>query len=196
MKFTSYGLGAAIVIGAMTATGFSASAQVLAPGAIFTVILPGGEFGSNNYTEVVTSNIAAAQQFCGDIENESYRVDCLAERLGEISDDIPQDSDYAEVKEILKNTSDQLADLARANRDTTQPRGRATSAGENPVTTSRPLTPVTPASQPQVNAQAQAILSNTETLLLRSAEGSESKALQYSRIADAIGSSKVLLRSA
>lgn len=196
MKITPHGLSVALAVAAMTTTGLPASSQALGPGVLYTVILPPGEFGSNNYTDVVTSNIAAAQQFCADLENESYRVDCLAERLGEVSDEIPDDSDYAEVKEILKDTSEQLEELARANRDTTQPRGRATSQGETPITTSRPLTPVTPSSLPDVNAQAQAILDNTETLLLRSAEGSESKALQYSRIADAIGSTKVLLRSA
>lgn len=196
MKFTRKGLGAALAVATMTTTGLPASSQALGPGVLYTVILPAGEFGSKNYTDVVTGKIAAAQKFCGDLDNDSYKVDCLAERLGEASDEIPDDSDYAEVKKILKDTSNQLADLARSNRDTAQPRGRATSQGENPITTSRPLTPVTPSSLPEVNTQAQAILSNTETLLLRSAEGSESKALQYSRIADAIGSSKVLLRSA
>jgi hypothetical protein len=196
MKIKLHGFGAAMAIAATAVAGIPAVAQGVGPGVLFTVILPAGEFGSQNYTDVITGNIAAAQKFCADLNNDSYTVDCLSERLGKIADDIPRDSDYAEVKTILKDTSDQLADLARANRDPAQIRGRATTKGENPVTTTRPLTPIRPDAVPQVNAQAQAILDNTETLLLRSAEGSESKALQYSRIADALGSSKVLLRSA
>ena len=196
MRVSTKGVSAAVAIAAMSLTGVPVTAQAIGPGLLYTVILPAGEFGSNNYTEVMTSKIAAAQKFCADIDNDSYNVDCLAERLGEISDEMPKGSDYDEVKSLLKDTSDQLSELARANRDVNQPRGRATSKGENPVTTSRPLTPVTKESLPQVNAKAQAILENTETLLLRSAEGSESKVLQYSRIADALGSSKVLLRSA
>ncbi|MDK3074226.1 hypothetical protein QO034_13995 [Sedimentitalea sp. JM2-8] len=196
MKINSHSFSTALAIAATALAGSPAVAQGVGPGVLYTVILPAGEFGSQNYTDVLTGNIAAAQKFCAELGNDSYTVDCLSERLEKIADDIPRDSDYAEVKTILKNTSDQLADLARANRDPAQTRGRATRAGENPVTTTRPLTPVRPEAVPQVNAQAQAILDNTQTLLLRSAEGSESKALQYSRIADALGSSKVLLRSA
>lgn len=194
MRMTTKGVMALSAIALTSATALPALAQAPA-GLIYTVIIPAGEFGSANYTAVLTANIAAAQAFCASIGNESYRVDCLAERLGEVSDEIPDDSDYEEVKRILEDTSNKLEDLARANRDRTQPRGRATSTGDTPVTTSRPLTPVEPSALPEVNAQAQAILDETQTLLLRSAEGSESKALQYSRIADAIDSSKVLLRS-
>ncbi|MFD3190288.1 hypothetical protein ACFMPD_08435 [Sedimentitalea sp. HM32M-2] len=196
MKTALQGLGAATAALSLVLAAQPAAAQVPGPGLVYTVILPAGEFGSKNYTEVLTGNIAAAQKFCAELDNDSYKVDCLAERLETISREIPRDSDYSEVKSILKDTSDQLADLARANRDSTLPRGRAVSQGETPVSTSRPLTPVDPAALPNVNAQARAILDNTETLLLRSAEASESKALQYSKIADAIGSSKVLLRSA
>ncbi|SFT92806.1 hypothetical protein [Sedimentitalea nanhaiensis] len=191
MKIVLHGLCIAVAAGSLSLSGGAVSAQ-----ALYTVILPAGEFGSKNYTEVVTSNIAAAQAFCAEIDNDSYKVDCLAERLGEIAKEIPKDSDYAEVRQILADTSKQLSDLAKANRDPNQVRGRAVSKGEIPVSTSRPLNPVKPSSLPDVNRQARAILDNTQTLLLRSAESSESKALQYSRIADALGSSKVLLRSA
>ncbi len=190
-----------MVIQSLTAATVAASAALgsmpaTAQGLIYTVILPAGEFGSKNYTDVVTGNIAAAQKFCAELDNDSYKVDCLAERLGQISDEIPRDSDYEEVKKILKDTSKQLEDLARKNRDTTLPRGRAVSPSNPDVSTTRPLTPIRPESVPSVNAQASQILGNTETLLLRSAASSESKALQYTRIAEAIGSSKVLLRSA
>ncbi|MBJ6372834.1 hypothetical protein [Sedimentitalea arenosa] len=195
MKITTRGVSVLAASAMISTTALPVLAQAPGPGVLYTVIIPAGEFGSSNYTAVVTANIAAARAFCASIDNDSYKVDCLAERLGQVSDEIPSDSDYAEVKQILSDTSDQLAELARTNRDTAQPRGRATSTGETPVTTTRPLTPVTPSALPEVNAQAEAILDSTQTLLLRSAESSESKALQYSRIADAVGSTKVLLRS-
>ncbi|MBK0325983.1 hypothetical protein I5535_01630 [Rhodobacteraceae bacterium F11138] len=191
MKIALQGLCVAVAAGSVAFSGVPASAQ-----AVYTVIIPGGGFGSQAFTDVVAGGIAAAQAFCGELDDDSYKVDCLAERLGQVAKDIPRDSDYAEVQQILKDTADQLADLARANRDPNGVRGRAVSKGETPVTTSRPLNPVAPEALPSVNQQASAILDNTQTLLLRSAEGSESKALQYSRIADALGSSKVLLRSA
>jgi ABC-type transporter Mla subunit MlaD len=190
-------IGIAATLSAAAATGLPVFAQAIPP-LVYKVILPATGFGSTNYTEVLTSSIAAAQQFCADLNNDSYTVDCLAERLGNISDDIPPGTDYQEVKQILQDTSDQLENLARQNRDPNQARGRATRAATDTtpeLTTTRPLTPVTPQSLPQVNQQAAAILDNTETLLLRSAAGAESKAQQYSRIAEALNSSKVLLRS-
>lgn len=190
-------IGIAATMTAATATGLPVYAQAIPP-LVYTVIIPATGFGSANYTEVVTESIAAAQKFCIEIGNDSYKVDCLAERLGKIAKDIPRNTDYDEVREILQDTSKQLETLARENRDPSQTRGRATrpATDKSPeVKTTRPLTPVTPQSLPEVNKQASAILDNTETLLLRSAAGSESKTQQYSRIADAIGSSKVLLRS-
>ncbi|NSY39651.1 hypothetical protein GKC28_15540 [Leisingera sp. ANG59] len=47
----------------------------------------------------------------------------------------------------------------------------------------------------ETNAKALAILEDTTTVLLRSAEGNNDVALHYQRIAQALNSSKVLLRS-
>ena len=48
----------------------------------------------------------------------------------------------------------------------------------------------------QVTARAEAILQETETLLLRSATGTAARTLAYQQIAAAVGSTKLLLRSA
>jgi hypothetical protein len=164
-------------------------------GIVYTVILPAGEFGSLAYTTVVVSGLASAQKFCSELGDPAYRVDCLAERFGVLAKAIPKGTDYSEVQAALKNASEQMANLARANRDPSLPRGRATRPG-SAETTTRPLTPVSAQSAAQVNRQAAAILEETQTLLLRSAEGSKSKVAQYAQIADAIGSNKVLLRAA
>ncbi len=165
------------------------------PGAVvYTVILPAGEFGSAAYTAVVVSGLAAAKQFCRALD-EAYRIDCLAERFDVLSQGIPKDSDYAEVQRVLKTASNQMASLARSNRSQALPRGKATRPGSTETTT-RPLTPTSRTSAVQVNKQARAILAQTETLLLRSGAGSKSKSLQYAKIARAIGSNKVLLRTA
>ena len=165
------------------------------PGAIlYTVVIPAGEFGSAAYTAVVVSGLAAVKKFCGALD-EAYRIDCLAERFSVLSQSIPKNSDYAEVQRVLKSASDQMASLARSNRSKELPRGKATAPGSNQTTT-RPLTPTSRATSAQVNRQAQAILASTETLLLRSGAGSRSKTLQYAKIARAVGSNKVLLRTA
>lgn len=165
-----------------------------APGAVYTVVVPSGQFGSSAFANVVVGGIAAARKFCADLGDSAYRVDCLAERLSVVADQIPADSDFAEVSGVLKSTSDQLAQLARSNRDTDRTRAHATRTKTQERTT-RPLTPVAPAVAASVNQQAIEILESTETVLLRSAESSKEKRNQYAKIADAIGSNKVLLRA-
>jgi len=174
---------------------------------IYTVIIPAGEFGSGAFTSVLTGGLAAAREFCGALADETYRVDCLAERIGALANSVPRNTDYDEVKQILESVSEQLATLARSNRDPSRPRARVArqspstetsgdaSAGTSQTST-RPLTPVNSASVVQVNLEARVILDQSGTLLLRSAEGSQSKIAQYSQIADALGSNKVLLRAA
>ena len=60
--------------------------------------------------------------------------------------------------------------------------------------TARPLVAVDAAQLAAVNQQAEAILDEARTVLLRSS-GSNQRKSQYTRIAQALDSSKVLLRS-
>lgn len=171
-----------------------------APGALYTVVVPSSQFGSPNFTQLVVNGLAAARAFCGKLENKAYVVDCLAERLDAVSDQMDLEGntgdDYAEVRSILSDTSGKLQKLARDNRDRALPRGKAsTTSGSTTIRTSRPLTPVSAPAAADVNARATAILDEAETLLLRSAAGSADKTAQYTRIADALRSNKVLIRS-
>lgn len=161
-------------------------------GTILTFVVPSGKFGSNNYTNVVVNSLAAAKKFCGALDS-AYRVDCLAERIGAMANEIPDDSDYAEVRGILAKTSNDMANLARANQDRTLPRA---TAATSEIQTTRPLTPVAPAAASSTNAQAAAILDATTTLLLRTPDDDSDKKQHYTRIAEALGSNKTLLRSA
>ncbi len=166
---------------------------------VYSVIVPAGNFGSSAFTTLVVGGIAAARKFCGEMNDAAYRVDCLAERLGVVADGIPADSDYGGVRTALRETSRKLADLARANRDRARPaarvaRGGGGGGGATPEQTTRRLIPVSAQAAATVNRQATAILQETETLLLRSAENA-SQMTQYSRIAKAVGSNKVLLRA-
>ena len=171
-----------------------ASAQ--APvGALVTLVMPAGQFGSEQFTDLLVGSLGAARNFCGALE-KSYQADCLAERIGNLADEIPADSDYGEIREVLEETSREISQLARANRDPALPRQNASSGGSTPQATTRPLTPVSADQLASVNQQAAAILERTETLLLRSPDDESGKKLHYTRIAQAIGSNKTLLRSA
>lgn len=172
----------------------SVRVEAQVPGAVYTVVVPAGQFGSPAFLSAVAGGIAAARKFCSDLGDSAYRVDCLAERLGVVADSIPEDSDYGEVSQVLRQTSADLERLARSNRDTGRGRSHATRSGTDERTT-RPLTPVAPAAAASVNQRAIEILENTETVLLRSAESSAEKRNQYAQIAQAVGSNKVLLRA-
>lgn len=181
-------------LGICLGAGIAAPVAAQVPGAVYTVVVPSGQFGSPAAAGAVVSGISAAKKFCSDLGDSSFRVDCLAERLALVADTIPKDSDYAEVSAVLKDTASQLEGLAKSNRDPQRGRAHATRSGTD-ERTSRPLTPVAPAAAATVNQQAIAILENTETVLLRSAESSAEKRNQYAQIAQAVGSNKVLLRA-
>jgi hypothetical protein len=139
-----------------------------------------------------------ATVFCAAVPAE-YAVDCLAERLEAVARTLPTSGPLAETRQVLSDTSSKLASLARSNADPAKPRQTfAAPSMPRPVATTRPLTPVAPAAQAEVNAAAVAILDQAETLLLRSSatEVASAAAPEIERIAAAIGSNKVLLRSA
>ncbi|MBL4915847.1 hypothetical protein [Szabonella alba] len=140
----------------------------------------------------VASQIEAATSFCASLPGDAYTLDCMAERLDRIARDMPATADLAEARSQLAEASRELSDLARANADSALPPARARIPGG--IATGRPLVPVNPTRQAAVKSQAAAILERTETLLLRSSGGAPSIE-GYRRIAGAVGSAKVLLRS-
>ena len=182
------------VAGLSVGLGGATTVHAQAAGALITLVMPSGEFGSARFTDLLVNSLGAAKGFCGALD-ESYRADCLAERIGSLASDIPEGSDYDEVRQLLQQTSRDIASVARSNRDASKPRQRASTGGSAPQTSSRPLTPVTQASLASVNQQATAILERSETILLRTPDDDSGKRLHYTRIAEAIGSNKTLLRS-
>jgi hypothetical protein len=123
----------------------------------------------------------------------AYVVDCLAERLQTLSLDAARLQGHREMKQILRDTAEELRLLVRENSDRTAPRARINSPdGQR---SARPLVAVPSRRRPSVNRQAIAILEEAETQLLRSSAQSAARASQYQQVAAALGSNKVLLRS-
>lgn len=191
-RFISAGLALGVAVTGVAPIGASAQASL---NVLYTVVVPAGDFGSAQFTRHVVSSLASAKAFCGGLDRAAYRVDCLAERLEVVSDTIPEGSDYDEVRRVLNSASVDMAQLARNNRDPNLPKGPASRGGDSPVQSTRPLTPVSSAAQAAVGQQAIAILEQAQTQLLRSAEGASRRSIQYAQIAQAIDSTKVLLRS-
>lgn len=186
MKQTLAAFGAALILSG----GQVAQAQQL----VYTVVVPAGKFGSANFLKEMVRGLSAVKALCGGLTDRSYRVDCMADQLAAVSAEIPEGTDYDEVRSVLQEASTKLEGLARDNRATGKPRISASSPAAGGVATSRPLTAVDEAKLDQVAAEAEAILEEARTVLLRSS-GSSERRNQYARIAQAIDSSKVLLRS-
>lgn len=148
-------------------------------------------------TTLVVNSLREASRYCGAIAQKSYVVDCLAERLEDVNRRMAATDGYSDVRDALTQATRGLNQIAMQNRSATQPsaRFRQTSSDGAQITTSRKLVPVAPEKQEAAILQAIAIIEETETVLLRSAESSSARAAQFQRIAAAVGSNKVLLRS-
>lgn len=148
---------------------------------------------TNAVTSTVVAQISTASAACEAV-GAVYRTDCLANELKLLVEKLPAQGEYAAAREALATASKELTSLSRQNRDNSQPRLRITVQSDS-ETVRRPVAAVKQERVAETNAKALAILDETTTVLLRSAEGNSDVALHYQRIAQALNSSKVLLRS-
>lgn len=182
---------AGIVSAGMAIAPVAAGAQ--SGGVLFKVVVPAGGFGSSLYLKELLGSLTAVQLFCQQLEDQTLQVDCLSDRLKKVAEEIPEGTDYDEVRGILAETSAELGALARANQDRSRGRVTASQPSRGSDSATRPLRPIAPDALAAVNAQAIDILEQATTRLLRSADSKNRN--QYARIAQALESNKVLLRS-
>lgn len=150
---------------------------------------------SDAQTAQIVTQLNQIQILCENMGDE-YRVACFSRSYRELAREIPANGDYAEVKKALNDAADKLEALARNNLDRTKPPLRARMTTSSGQTVSTPPIPAVRADRaPQINQQAAAIVEEAETVLLRSASSDARRAIHYQRIAAAVGSNKVLLRS-
>ncbi|MEX5580053.1 hypothetical protein [Pseudophaeobacter sp. A-200-2] len=140
----------------------------------------------------VVVRLNAIREFCSD--SGAYLVDCMAERMEQLSVGMSGLSGYQDVRKTLGQTAGELRKIARDNRDPQAPRARV-QHGDPRLKSSRPLVAVASDRKRQAAAAAISALEEAETILLRSAAQSTARAVQYQQIAAALGSNKVLLRS-
>ena len=161
------------------------------PGPIITEM----EILSDLATDTIVQDLSQGNSFCRQIAQKEYVVDCMSDRLAEAAASLPNTGAYAETKAALETASRKLAALARQNASDALPPKRVRTRSLTGPVSSRKLVPVQNATSASVLAQARAIIQEAETVLLRSAENSDRRKVHYQRIAKAVGSNKVLLRS-
>lgn len=137
-----------------------------------------------------------ATAFCAGLKDHAYRIDCLSERLEFIAKAMPQQGPYADSRKAIEAAAKKLKSVAAKYGDPRQPRNRYAAGGKRPQTTSRPLTPIRPDAAVAANREAILIIAEAETILLRSSATQVVQGPQIQKIAAAVGSNKVLLRSA
>jgi hypothetical protein len=147
-------------------------------------------------TDVLVARIAEVNAVC-DWLLQPYRLWCLANGYDLMAETLLPFGGYRDVRQVLKRTAGELRAIAQANADPeAEPvvlrrrEGGATAVGSAPIRAVRRDT------VSRTNRQAEAVLEEAATVLLRSAENSTRRQVSYQRIAQAIDSSKVLLRSA
>jgi len=160
----------------------------------------GGDFSRrflrDEDTFLITQQLEAANDLCSGMD-QAYGVDCLANQYEQIAKSLPNRGDYVPIKKALIKASEELAALVRENQDPALPVIRPKSKAKSPkAKTTRALVPVRKRSIAKVKKAAVKIVEEAQTVLLRSAENSRRRKIPYTKVAAAIGSNKVLLRSA
>jgi hypothetical protein len=151
---------------------------------------------TENTTQDIVDIISTATDTCSDEWiNETYRIDCIRQTLLLAAAKLPTRGDYAPVREALVDAAEKLDRIVAQN-------GAAAAGRVTPPIGGRPLAPtlpplraVSPEAQEKAVAEALAVLEEAETILLRSAENSTRRLEHYQQVAQAIDSTKVLLRS-
>ncbi len=147
-------------------------------------------------TDRISDAIGGAVRTCGpDYLEPRYRIDCIRVYFLQLSRELPRTGDYAPVRAALAKAAADLDVIVRQNRDPSAPLLRPRLNGKPAAPLLPPIRAVRPEAAARALRQAEAVIEETATVLLRSTENSERRTAHYQQIAAAIGSTKVLLRS-
>jgi len=144
----------------------------------------------------VVEALEAAVKFCKPLLPKAFLVDCVSERLSDLANQLEGQKEFEEVQAILESAARKLNQIARDNQSSTRQPAAFVTPGPAPVRTTRRLIPVDEAKQHVAVDQAIAVIEEAQTLLLRSAGDPANRSIEFQRISAALGSNKVLLRSA
>lgn len=140
---------------------------------------------TNARTAAIVLNLGNAISECNLLPQE-YQADCLAQNFRETSK-IVKASGYRSVNTELDSAAQQISQLIEQNLDASAPKLKLGKKTYRAVKKSAVAA---------INQKSAAIVTETSTKLLRSTGNSALKKVHFARIAKAVNSTKVLLRSA
>ena len=150
---------------------------------------------SDERTDQIVEQLSQIERIC-EFMGDEYRIACFAQTYRELADTISGRGEYAEAKDVLLDAARELDKLVRRNIDRQKPRLRARlSLDDGQTVSTPPIAAVRSDRAASLNNNAANILEEAETVLLRSAGSDAARGIHFQRIAAAVGSNKVLLRS-
>lgn len=148
---------------------------------------------STGTTNSVVQNIQSVTGECKRYD-PVYRIDCLAQGLKEVSSRLPH-GEYDKARAVLSKAASRLSSLASRNADPSAASLEAAPNANPRFKAKRRYRAVKKEALAAVMKEAQAIIDEAVTELLRSYENSDRRHVHYQKIANATGSTKVLMRS-
>ncbi|MDN3722110.1 hypothetical protein QW131_30305 [Roseibium salinum] len=143
-----------------------------------------------DYDDQITRGVARMIQAgsfeCNNLLLPEYRIDCLAAVFARASSVIERRPDYGDAGRELRDLSRELRDIVSEAEDPIAPRVTQDRRSYRAVATDKLA---------EANQKADAAINETVTKLLRSVGNSEKRRVHYSEIANAVGSTKIILRS-
>ncbi len=154
------------------------------------VVVTGEEIVANG----IVSNIRAVKAECARLAPE-FRVDCLAQGLRMTADRMPRTGRFGLMRRDILDAASKLDAIVARDGDRRAPRHIA-ARGDNPrFALKRSYVPIRRDRIASAIKQADAVVAELETKLLRASSGPVARANHYQRVAAAFGSVKVLFRS-
>lgn len=142
-------------------------------------------------TQAIADSVGDAFDACRSL-NAGYQIDCMGQQLRLAAEEVASTGAYAPVNRALLDASRKLADIARNQRDSAQPRVSVQHRNQTGI---RTYSAVRGASLAQSRAAAARVLDEVQTVLLRSAATAGNRRSHFQTIAASMDSGKVLLRS-
>lgn len=144
-------------------------------------------------TDAIVKNIVLVRSECRNYA-PAYRIDCLAQGLKQVASRFPS-GEYDRARGILSKAASRLGSLVSRNLDP-EAETIESKPGANPhFKAKRRYRAIKKAALGAVMKEAQAIVEEAATQLMRSYENSDRRAAHYQKIATATDSLKALLRS-
>lgn len=157
----------------------------------------GGAALNKGTTNALVKIISRANSTCGSAKMAAqYRVDCLRIYYGWVADQLPDRGEYAPIKKAMRQAEAKLDRIVRANLDTQAPRIEPNEGYKPDAKRLPPIRAVKKSATKKAATQAEAVVKETELLIIRSGEDPSRRSQHYAAVAEAVDDNLVILRSA